>query len=154
MEFTRPHRLYSGFELRSAMAAAGFNVSLFGDFSGTGVRRSFLAARRRWSETNCLMLWIRRHVPSLTWWPSFLVVVGLAIIVYGDAMATSRLKPGGGNSSGLRALWLPWNFTSHSWEMHRTGYPADHSATGQLFASVRHSDAPAATLAPRSNTVQ
>jgi SAM-dependent methyltransferase len=29
------HRLYSGFELRSAMEAAGFEVSLFGDFSGT-----------------------------------------------------------------------------------------------------------------------
>ena len=29
------HRLYSGFELRSAMETAGFKVSLFGDFSGT-----------------------------------------------------------------------------------------------------------------------
>lgn len=29
------HRLYSGFELRTAMEAAGFEVSLFGDFSGT-----------------------------------------------------------------------------------------------------------------------
>jgi SAM-dependent methyltransferase len=29
------HRLYSGLELRSVMEAAGFEVSLFGDFSGT-----------------------------------------------------------------------------------------------------------------------
>ncbi len=29
------HRLYSGFEMRTAMEAAGFEVSLFGDFSGT-----------------------------------------------------------------------------------------------------------------------
>ena len=28
------HRLYSGFELRTAMEAAGFEVSLFGDFAG------------------------------------------------------------------------------------------------------------------------
>jgi SAM-dependent methyltransferase len=29
------HRLYSGFELRTAMEGAGFKVSLFGDFGGT-----------------------------------------------------------------------------------------------------------------------
>jgi len=28
------HRLYSGFELRKAMEATGFEVSLFGDFAG------------------------------------------------------------------------------------------------------------------------
>jgi len=28
------HRLYSGFELRNAMEATGFEVTLFGDFAG------------------------------------------------------------------------------------------------------------------------
>jgi len=40
------HRLYSGFELRTGMEAAGFEVSLFGDFSGTayGPRSAQLVA--------------------------------------------------------------------------------------------------------------